>query len=127
MMNSPRIAERMFNTPLMVEEGKAGLIAEGFAQRVLGGNVEVNTFVEVAGSDRQMGTVGDKLRQRYSHWGESVLHVQNGVGLIEVEGSLAHKGRYIGQSSGVTTYEGILAQVAEARESPMVRGVVFVI
>lgn len=125
MTSMHNIAERMFNTPLMLDPTKAQVIANSFAPRVLGGQVEINTLVQVNDGQPQMGVVGGKLRDRSRMWGESCLYKIGNVGLIEVEGSLAHKGRYIGKSSGVTSYEGILAQVGEAMEDQSVKGVVF--
>lgn len=123
--NMTHIAERMFNTPLMLDLTKAQVIANAFAPRVLGGGVTVNNLIQVKDDAPQMGVVGEKLGQNYARWGESPLYVSDGVAIIEVEGSLVHKGRYVGKSSGVTSYEGLAVQIAAARGDPQVKGVVF--
>lgn len=125
MTNMHHIAERMFNTPLMLDITKAQAIANTFAPRVLGSDVTINNLVQVADDAPQMGVVSNKLSGAYERWQESPLFVRDGVAIIEVEGSLAHKGRYIGKSSGVTSYEGIATQVEAAHNDASVLGVVF--
>jgi signal peptide peptidase SppA len=49
--------------------------------------------------------------------------VVDGVAVIEVSGVLVHRGAWIGQSSGQTSYEGIAAQLAAAASDPAVRGI----
>jgi signal peptide peptidase SppA len=45
------------------------------------------------------------------------------VAIIEISGVLVHRGAWIGQSSGQTSYEGISAQLAAAASDPLVRGI----
>lgn len=120
-----RIAERLFNTPLMLDAGKAAIISEGFAGRVLGNGVTVNNLIAVEDGGAEMGVISNRLQRRAEKWGDSLLHVTDGVAIIEVEGSLVHKGSWVGRSSGQTSYEGIAAQVAEAAGMFGVKGVVF--
>ena len=47
----------------------------------------------------------------------------NGIAVIEIAGTLVHRGAWIGQSSGLTSYEGIAAQLQAALADPGVRGV----
>lgn len=122
-----RIAERMFNTPLMLDLAKAQVIADSFAPRVLGQGVTVNTMVQVADGAAQMGVIGDKLANAVDGWGQKnarPLDVFDGVAVIEIEGSLVHKGKWIGQSSGLTSYEALLNRINMAFD-PAVKGVVF--
>lgn len=124
MSQMHHIAERMFNTPLMLDMAKAQVIANSLAPRILGEGITVNTMVHVGESAPQMGVVGDKLGGAYERWGDSPLTICEGAALIEIEGTLAHKGRYIGKSSGVTTYEGIATQIRAAKSDPAVLGIV---
>jgi signal peptide peptidase SppA len=53
------------------------------------------------------------------------FHMDGSVAVIGIEGTLIHKGAFVGQSSGETSYQGLQAQVALAMRSPKVKGVVF--
>jgi signal peptide peptidase SppA len=46
-----------------------------------------------------------------------------GVGIISIVGSLAHRGAYVGASSGVVSYEGIKQQLKAVRDDPKVKAV----
>jgi ClpP class serine protease len=109
MFAMPEIAARMFGAPLMLEASKAAIIAGSFGPRVLGGSVN-------------LGVLAEPIR---SWEGESLgpTLLQDGVAIIEVEGSLVNKGSWIGQSSGLTSYEGLGVQIADCM-SPSVRAVV---
>lgn len=118
-MNYPEIASRMFNTPLMLQPAKADTIARSFAPRVLG---------LPEGDGAEMGLVGEKLRSETDMWGEKsyrgVDRPMDGIGLIEIEGSLVNKGRWIGQSCGMTSYEAIGIQADDCRADDSIKGVV---
>jgi signal peptide peptidase SppA len=47
----------------------------------------------------------------------------DGIAVIEIAGTLVHRGAWIGQSSGLTSYEGIAAQLQAAVADPGVRGI----
>ena len=47
----------------------------------------------------------------------------DGIAVIEIAGTLVHRGAWIGQSSGLTSYEGIAAQIQAAVADPAVRGI----
>ena len=47
----------------------------------------------------------------------------DGIAVIEIAGTLVHRGAWIGQSSGMTSYEGIAAQLQAALADPGVRGI----
>ena len=49
----------------------------------------------------------------------------DGIALIPIEGTLVHKGAYVGAYSGRTSYEGLQAQVLRAMRNPAIKGVVF--
>ena len=58
----------------------------------------------------------------YRQHGEAPYPVVDGIAVIEISGVLIHRGGWIGQSSGQTSYEGIAAQVEAAASDPSVRG-----
>ncbi len=117
----PLIAERMFGTPLMMEDRKGAIIARAFGPRVLGRSVEL--------ADDYMGVIGEPLRDQVDGWtGEKIYHgpkLIDGVAVIGVEGTLVNKGTFIGKSSGLTSYEGIGVQISDCRTSGSIRAAIF--
>ncbi|MDR9429047.1 MAG: S49 family peptidase, partial [Salibaculum sp.] len=114
-----RIAARAFNTPLLVEPSKAMAFLSGLGPRVLRRRIELAD--DAAQTDRVShplparasilaGGLADSLRQH----GEAPFPVVNGIAVIEISGVLIHRGGWIGQSSGQTSYEGIAAQIEAA-------------
>jgi ClpP class serine protease len=117
----PMIAERMFGSPLMIEDRKGAIIARALGPRVLGQSVTIS-------GGEQMGVLSDPVRDAIDGWtGEKVYRGPKLVGdvaVVEIEGTLVNKGSYIGQSSGLTSYEGIGVQVADCH-SPAIKAAVF--
>lgn len=118
MTNYPEIASRMFNTPLMLHPAKGDIIARAFGPRVLG---MPDTNIQVAGGEA-MGVVGNPMGEWLD---EGEPRERNGIAIIEMEGSLVNKGKWIGKSSGSTSYEGIISQALAVMDDPSIRGVVF--
>lgn len=120
----PEIAARMFNTPLMLHEGKGNVIARAFGPRVLGAP---DADVAVRGGE-QFGLVGDTLRDAVDGDGQPVYQgpkrISDRIALIEVEGTLINKGKWIGKSSGQTTYEAIGLQADDCRTDSSIDGVI---
>lgn len=117
MTNYPEIASRMFNTPLMLHPSKGDIIARAFGPRVLG---LPDVAVAVTGNEA-MGLVGDPMGDWLSDDGP---RERNGIAFLDIEGSLVNKGKWIGKSSGMTSYEGIISQANAIEADPSVRGVV---
>ncbi|WP_026616392.1 S49 family peptidase [Ensifer aridi] len=118
MRNYPEIASRMFGTPLMLHPSKGDIIARAFGPRVLGlPDAEIAIAREEA-----MGLVGDPM----ADWlDDSERRQQNGIAFIDIEGSLVNKGKWIGKSCGMTSYEGVISQANALQDDPSVRGVIF--
>ncbi|EKF17072.1 S49 family peptidase [Nitratireductor pacificus] len=120
----PEIAARMFNTPLMLHEGKGNVIARAFGPRVLG----MPDAEAVVHGGEQFGIVGDTLRDEVDGWGQPAYRgpkrLSDRIALIEVEGTLINKGKWIGKSSGQTTYEAIGLQADDCRTDDSIHGVV---
>ncbi|WP_176083129.1 S49 family peptidase [Martelella sp. HB161492] len=125
------IAQRLFNTPLAYDERKAEDFVLGLGGRISGSDVVIvnggNAVHHTAFENGRpsAGRLGDSFAQRESIWAGAKLFVQNGVAVIPIEGTLVHKGTFIGQSSGVTSYEGLQTQIALATRDDRVKGVVF--
>ena len=131
----PHVAARLFGEPLLIDSGKLAAILMGIGGRVVDGGIEMPGGVEAVDhwafsggrpSD-SLGRVGDPLGNRYEQagLGNRLLQRAGSVGIIAVEGTLVHKGKFVGQSSGETSYEGIQAQVGRAMRDPEIKGVVF--
>ena len=129
MMHHAQIAQRAFNTPLMVDPAKALAFLSGLGPRITGQEI---TFqgLEVEAADQTAAAVparaslfGNDLAQRHQRNGTQPFAVVDGIAVIEIAGTLVHRGAWIGQSSGLTSYEGIAAQLQAALTDPGVRGI----
>lgn len=126
----PHVAARMFDTPLMIAPEKAAAMLVGMGARVIDGGVVLEGVVPTEHVAFQsgrpsMGVIGDRLGRRVTASGGLPYDLVENVAVIAVEGTLVHKGAYLGQSSGETSYQGLQAQIAHAGRNPMVRGVAF--
>lgn len=125
MTNYPEISSRMFNTPLMLHPAKGEIIARAFGPRVLG---TPDAAASVHGGET-MGIIGDQLRDARDGWGDAIYDgptlVSPGIAIIEIEGSLVNKGKWIGKSSGLTSYEAIGTQVTDCINNDTIKAVIF--
>ncbi|MDP1669666.1 S49 family peptidase [Phaeovulum sp.] len=128
-MHHAQIAQRAFNTPLMVEPAKALAFLSGLGPRITGREI---TFLglEVDAADQAAAALparasifGNDLAQLHQQGGTRPFALVEGIAVIEIAGTLVHRGAWIGQSSGLTSYEGIAAQVDAALADPAVRGI----
>jgi capsid assembly protease len=121
-----RIAARAFNTPLLVEPSKAMAFLSGLGPRILGRRVEMVDGVDVPDSTvakpARASILAGGLADSYRQHGDAPYPVVDGIAVIEISGVLIHRGGWIGQSSGQTSYEGITAQIDAAAGDPTVRG-----
>ena len=125
-MQYARIATRAFNTPLLVEPSKAMAFLSGLGPRILGRQVEM---VEPDGANEgavllpaRASILAGNLAVRLHQNGDAPYPVVDGIAVIEISGVLIHRGGWVGQSSGQTSYEGIAAQIDAAASDPNVRG-----
>ena len=124
-----QIAQRAFNTPLLVEPSKAMAFLSGLGPRITGRQLRL-TGTNFAPEDAanaalpaRAGILINGLAKQYQRDGQAAFDMVNGIAVIEVSGVLVHRGAWIGQSSGQTSYEGIAAQIAAAASDPTVRGI----
>jgi signal peptide peptidase SppA len=129
MMHHAQIAQRAFNTPLMVDPAKALAFLSGLGPRITGqevtyAGVELPTSdVEHAALPAHVSLFGTDLAQRHQRKGSQPYAMVDGIAVIEIAGTLVHRGAWIGQSSGLTSYEGIAAQLQAALADPAVLGI----
>jgi signal peptide peptidase SppA len=124
-----QIAQRAFNTPLLVEPSKAMAFLSGLGPRITGRQLQMaglempTDVVAHAALPTRAGILTNGLAEQYQQDGQTPFAMFDGVAVIEVSGVLVHRGAWIGQSSGQTSYEGIAAQIASAATDPAVRGI----
>lgn len=124
-----QIAQRAFNTPLLVEPSKAMAFLSGLGPRITGRQLLLSGL-EVAPDDTaravlpaRAGILTNGLAEQYHQVGQQPFAIADDIAVIEISGVLVHRGAWIGQSSGQTSYEGIAAQLAAAASDPSVRGI----
>jgi len=121
-----RIAARAFNTPLLVEPSKAMAFLSGLGPRILGRQVETldqgfaleSTPMPTA----RASILAGGLAEGFGQHSDALYPVVDGIAVIEISGVLIHRGGWIGQSSGQTSYEGVAAQIDAAASDSSVRG-----
>ncbi|MCA3450681.1 MAG: S49 family peptidase [Rhodobacter sp.] len=128
-MHHAQIAQRAFNTPLMVDPAKALAFLSGLGPRIAGQEISFQGL-EVEADDQTAASLparaslfGNDLAQRHKRNGSQPFALVDGIAVIEIAGTLVHRGAWIGQSSGLTSYEGIAAQLQAALADPGVRGI----
>lgn len=129
MMHHVQIAQRAFNTPLMVEPSKALAFLSGLGPRITGQEITFHGL-EIPAADQAEAALparaslfGNDLARRHQRNGTQPYTLVDGIAVIEIAGTLVHRGAWIGQSSGLTSYEGIAAQLQAALADPSVRGI----
>ena len=129
MMHHAQIAQRAFNTPLMVEPSKALAFLSGLGPRITGqeirfqGDMVEDGDLANAAPPARASLIGGELAERARDGGTRPFALIDGIAVIEIAGTLVHRGAWIGQSSGVTSYEGISAQIDAALADKAVRGI----
>jgi signal peptide peptidase SppA len=130
----PRIAGRLFNEPLIVDASKLSAFMAGLGGRIIAGGIVIPDVAAVdhkafsgGRPSERAGVVGEPLAAAVmgaEAQGAKILQRYKSVGIIPIEGTLVQKGKWLGQSSGETSYEGIRAQVAVARADKDVKAVI---
>jgi ClpP class serine protease len=124
MNNYPQIASRVLNTPLLLEPAYARVFFSALGSRL-----------NIAELKDEQGAIdmGQKLRvdartynkTRVNAWGEEeiLFQVVDGIALLDVKGTLAHKSGYLKPYSGMTGYDGIINRAAMMFAESDVKGV----
>lgn len=130
-MSLPHIAARALNTPLLIDQRKAEAILLGFGGRIVEGGISIENaagaieHIAFEAGRPSMGRLGDSLGRTYDKYGEPTFDMVGSVAVIPIEGTLVHKGAFLGKSSGQTSYQGLQTQVSRAMRSDAVKGVAF--
>lgn len=124
-----QIAQRAFNTPLLFDRSKAQAFLVGLGARVLGGNVILPTLdvpeermARASRTGRRVSVIDGESGKRRLARGDRLYPVIDGVAMIEVSGSLVHRGSWL-EGSGATSYERLHEAVEAARCDGSVQGI----
>lgn len=115
----PLLADRILNRPLLIHPGKADTILS-----VLEGRI---TLGDVGNTDLAPKPEGSRFKGGYRRpdGGETrFTRVSGSTALISATGSLVNRGAWVGAQSGLTSYEGIAAQIDEIAGDNSIRHVV---
>lgn len=108
MKHLPRLAARIFNTPLAIAPDKAAVIAAIFASKLSGATVEASMHEDADDGDIE-------------------LQVDQGIAQISISGTLVEKSSWLDAMSGMISYDAIAKQLAVAEADARVKGVLLVI
>ncbi|MCC5960549.1 MAG: S49 family peptidase [Rhodobacteraceae bacterium] len=130
-MHTPMIAQRVFNTPLLVDPVKGHAFLSGFGARLVEGRMRLPVTdlddaprLERASRTRPRASIlGADLSEGYRERGRRMFGLREGIAIIEATGTLVHRGDWLGESSGATSYEGLAQQVEAAAADPAVAGI----
>lgn len=124
-----QIAQRAFNTPLLFDKSKAQAFLVGLGARILGGNIVLPTLdvpeerlARASRTGPRVSVIDGEAGKRRLARGDRLYPVIDGVALIQVTGSLVHRGSWL-EGSGVTSYERLHEVVEAARVDGSVRGI----
>lgn len=124
-----RIAQRAFNTPLLFDPSKAQAFLAGLGARVLGGRLVLpaaeapqERIARAARTGPRVSVIDGGSGRRRLARGDRLYPVIDGVALIEVTGSLVHRGSWL-EGSGVTSYERLREAIDAARADAGVLGI----
>lgn len=99
----PLLADRILNRPLLVHPDKATTILHILEGRI---TLSANTDMAPPQASRFVGSIDPRSGRRFTR-------AAGKTAIITVDGSLVNRGAWIGASSGLTSYEGIAAQLDE--------------
>ncbi len=114
-----RLSSRLLNTPLLIHPAKAEIILGALSGRI---GLDASLFEVEEGPDAPDASrfVGSARRADGS---TSMTRTADGVALIPVLDTLVNRGAWLDSRSGLTSYEGIAAQLRDAGQDPEVRSV----
>jgi signal peptide peptidase SppA len=105
------IADRVLGRPLLLHPTKAEVVLH-----ILEGRLPLDGALAPLGPEANRFTGNNITRN-----GTTVR--QDGVAIISVIGSLVNRGAWLGARSGMTSYEGLTAQIRDARYDPKVKAI----
>lgn len=117
-MKYPHLAERLFNTPLLVHPQKLDAIIAGLGARITGGELTLNVNAAEATLPAEMFSTrrGERSDRGY--------RVVDGVAVLGINGGLVHKSRFMmADSSTLWGYNDLSADLEDAMGNNDIHGV----
>lgn len=112
-----RLADQVLNRPLLLHPAKLETIA-GVLSRRIGLDIVAAVPAEGTEASRFVGS------HRRAGGGSTMYRTtEAGTAIVEVHGSLVNRGAWLNAHSGLTSYEGIKAQLSAAGADPAVKSV----
>lgn len=114
-----RLSDRLLNTPLLIHPAKAQIILGVLSGRIglEAGMFGVDEGTEGPDASRFVGST------RRGDGSASLTRTADGVAIVPVLDTLVNRGAWLDSRSGLTSYEGIAAQLRDAGQDPEVRSV----
>lgn len=112
------VASRIFNTPLLIEPNKLQAILHAIGDRL---DISVDAPTEAAFMAPKPEafhpgfTDEDWENERYV---TGRYHLRSGVAILEISGTLVHKGSWLGANSGMVSYDGLGRQMDMIANDP---------
>ena len=114
-----RLSDRLLNTPLLIHPAKAQIILGALSGRI---GLEASLFSAEDGMDASDANRFTGSARR-TDGTTSMMRTADGVAIIPVLDTLVNRGAWLDSRSGLTSYEGIAAQLRAAGQDPEVRSV----
>lgn len=109
------IAARIHQQPLLIHPTKAEVIVSVIAHRIGMGQMDLD--LPEADANRFVGDVTRKTRPM------GLSAEKDGVAIVPVHGTLVNRGAWLGPKSGMTSYEGLQAQIRDAVNDPEINSI----
>jgi signal peptide peptidase SppA len=116
-MSFPRLAARLYNTPLLITLEKAEVIEHVFRAHIEGTAATLPEF-KAPDRDPDLAAIGGAIRAQGGY-----MRTSDGVALIQVVGSLVQRGGGMDAASGLESYDAIGSKLENAMADPNVRGI----
>lgn len=120
--NLPGIMSRLFNTPLMIRPTEAQIIITAVSEQMGVGSLLDASSGKVIDLSGQVEKNAASFSERGEMRSRSYALV-DGIALLPISGTLAHKWGGMQPSCGVTGYDGIQARLNQALADSDVRGI----
>lgn len=117
----PRLAQRLFNVPLLLRPEKAEMLCAALADRL--GIAQVERLADSYTSIDLRQTA--KSESPFTRPAQKIYTVRDGVATIPVLGTLVHRSGWLDPMSGMTGYDGIARKLDAARADPDVGAILF--
>ncbi|NHT35789.1 S49 family peptidase [Aeromonas hydrophila] len=119
--NLPGIMSRLFNTPLMIRPTEAQIIITAVSEQMgVGSLLDTSSgkVIDLSGQVEQNAASFSERGERSRSYA-----LVDGIAVLPISGTLAHKWGGLQPSCGATGYDGIQGRLNQALKDPEVRGI----